>query len=88
MQSFCKRQNGEKHFCGNAAKPRNFFEVFAGVPQVPRETFWRLREPRKCLKKLFGLCRNAAYAARNFLAFAGTLHREPIYLNGRMLPIM
>ena len=71
MQSFCKRQNGEKHFCGNAAKPRNFFEVFAGVPQVPRETFWHLRDSRKCPEKLFGLCGSPASAPRNFLVFAG-----------------
>ena len=71
MQSFCKRQNGEKHFCGNAAKPRNFFEVFAGVPQVSRKTFWRLREFRKSHGKLFGLCGSPASAPRNFLVFAG-----------------
>ena len=60
LQKFCKRQNGEKHFCRNAAKPRNFFEVFAGAPQVPRETFWPLRESRKSHEKLFGLCGNPA----------------------------
>ena len=71
MQKFCKRQNGEKHFCRNAAKPRNFFEVFAGVPQVSRKTFWRLRESRKSHGKLFGVCGSPASASGNALAFAG-----------------
>ena len=71
MQESCKRQNGEKRFCRNAAKPRNFFEVFAGVPQVSRETFWRLRESRKSLEKLFGVCGSPASLPENFLAFAG-----------------
>ena len=40
---------------------------------MPRKTFWRLQERCKCPEKLFGVCRNAARAAKNFLAFAGTL---------------
>jgi len=35
--------------------------------------FWCLQKCCKCPEKLFGLCRNAANAAKNFLAFAGTL---------------
>ena len=41
--------------------------------QTPRKTFWPLQECCKCHEKLFGLCRNAANAPKNFLAFAGTL---------------
>ena len=48
-----------------------FSEVLAGLPQVSRKTFWRLRESRKCLEKLFGVCGSPASVSRNFLAFAG-----------------
>ena len=41
--------------------------------QTPRKTFWPLQECCKCREKLFGVCRNAASAAKNFLAFAGML---------------
>ena len=40
---------------------------------MPRKTFWSLQECCKCSEKLFGLCRNAANAAKNLLEFAGTL---------------
>ena len=48
-----------------------FSEVLAGLPQVPRETFCCLRESRKCLEKLFGVCGSPASVSRNFLVFAG-----------------
>ena len=48
-----------------------FALAFAGVPQVPRKTFWRLRESRKCLGKLFGVCGSPASLSGNALAFAG-----------------
>ena len=41
--------------------------------QMPRKTFWSLQQCCKCLEKLFGVCRNAASASKNFLEFAGTL---------------
>ena len=57
--------------CGSPASfPRNFL-AFAGLPQVPRETFWCLRESRKSLGKLFGVCGSPASPTENFLAFAG-----------------
>ena len=57
--------------CGTpASAPRNFL-VFAGVPQVSRKTFWRLRESRKSHEKLFGVCGSSASLSKNFLAFAG-----------------
>ena len=48
-----------------------FALAFAGVPQVSRETFWCLRESRKSLEKLFGVCGSPASLSRNFLVFAG-----------------
>ena len=45
--------------------------AFAGVPQVSRKTFWCLRESRKSLGKLFGVCGSPASLSENFLAFAG-----------------
>ena len=41
--------------------------VFAGLPQVSRETFWRLRESRK----RFGKCRGACAACANVSVNAG-----------------
>ena len=41
--------------------------------QVSRKTFWTLQECCKRREKLFGLCRNAANAPKNFLVFAGML---------------
>ena len=57
--------------CGSPASLSRNFLVFAGVPQVSRETFWRLRESRKSLEKLFGVCGSSASLSRNFLVFAG-----------------
>ena len=45
--------------------------VFAGVPQVSRETFWCLRESRK----RFGKCREPRAACANVSANAGSLAR-------------
>ena len=50
-------------------------ETFATLLQVSRKTFWSLQERCKGLEKLFGVCRNAAKASKNFLEFAGTLQR-------------
>ena len=71
MQS--SRKSLEKLFCvcGSPASASENFLAFAGVPQVPRKTFWRLRESRKCLGKFFGVCGSPASASENFLAFAG-----------------
>jgi len=51
--------------------------VLAETLQMPRETFWPLQECCKQPEKLFGLCRNAANASKNFLVFAGTLQTLP-----------
>jgi len=47
--------------------------MLAAMLQMPRKTFWRLQERCKCPEKLFGLCRDAASASKNFSAFAETL---------------
>ena len=47
--------------------------MIAGMLQVSRKTFWSLQKCCKCHEKLLGLCRNAANASKNFLAFAGML---------------
>ena len=47
--------------------------MIAGMLQVSRKTFWTLQECCKRREKLFGLCRNAANATKNFLASAGML---------------
>ena len=41
--------------------------------QMPRKTFQRLQECCKCHEKNFGVCRNAASVAKNFLGFAAML---------------
>ena len=46
------------------------FLVFAGVPQGPRKTVWRLRESRKSLEKLFGVCGSSARAISSILTLA------------------
>ena len=71
LQKRCKAQKLLRSVCGSPASlPENFL-AFAGVPQVPRKTFWCLRESRKCLGKCFGLCGSPASPTRNFLVFAG-----------------
>ena len=47
--------------------------MIAGMLQVSRKTFWTLQECCKCHEKLFGLCRNAANAPKNFLVYAEML---------------
>jgi hypothetical protein len=47
--------------------------MIAGMLQVSRKTLWTMQKCCKRREKLFGLCRNAANAPKNFLAFAGML---------------
>ena len=44
--------------------------MLAGVPQVSRKTFWCLRESRKPLGKLFGVCGNPANVSANAAVLA------------------
>ena len=71
LQKRCKAQKLLRSVCGSPASLSRNFLVFAGVPQVPRKTFWRLREPRKSHEKLFGLCGSPASLSENFLVPAG-----------------
>ena len=47
--------------------------MIAEMLQVSRKTLWTMQECCKCREKLFGLCRNAANAPKNFLVFAEML---------------
>jgi len=57
----------------SAVTAKVLLETLATLLQVSRKTFWSLQQCCKCLKKLFGVCSNAANASKNFLEFAGTL---------------
>ena len=81
MQS--SRKSLEKLFglCGSPASASENFLTFAGVPQVSRKTFWRLREPRKHLH-LFSM-RNGNALLAPFMQksigvriFAGALEQQ------------
>ena len=48
-------------------------KVFAGVPQVPRKTFWHLQKSCKLHFSLLGICRSSASSDFSFWAFAGVL---------------
>ena len=67
----CNGQQVLRSTSGTPASVSKNFLVFAGVPQVSREIFWCLRESRKCLEKLFGVCGSPASVSKNFLVFAG-----------------
>ena len=84
------RKGHEKLFgvCGSPASASKKFLVFAGTLRMPRKNFWDLQERCKFHEKIFGTCRNAANATKKILGLAATLHREPIYLNGRVLPVI
>ena len=57
----------------SAVTAKVLLETLATLLQVSRKTFWSLQHCCKCLEKLFGVCRNAASASKNFSAFAATL---------------
>ena len=69
--------------CGTPASLSGNFLVFAGVPQVSRETFWCLRESRKSLGKLFGVCRSSASSDFSFWVFAEVL-QAPFFSFGHL----
>ena len=48
---------------GRVASASKNFLVFAELPQVSRRAFWRLRNFRKHLEELFGVCGNSASRA-------------------------
>ena len=88
MQSFCKDQKVFRETCGTPANTSKKFLGFAAFLQKCFSLFWRLQDFCKDAFPHFGVCRTSARTLFLILVFAETLHREPIYLNGRMLPIM
>ena len=71
MIARCSGHSAFGNACNTVASLTKNFLAFATPLQVPRKTFWRLRESRKCLEKLFGVCGSPASASENFLVFAG-----------------
>ena len=55
---------------GRVSNASENFLVFAELPQASRRAFWCLRESRKCLKELFGVCGTSASVSKSFLVFA------------------
>ena len=88
LQKFCKRQNEGKRPCRSPANAKMGKSVLAEVLQTPKwgkaslQNFCKVQNGEKCP------CRSPENAKMGKSVLAGTLHREPIYLNGRMLPIM
>ena len=56
---------------GGHAMAKVFLEMLAGLPQIKKRTFWRLRKFRKSKKERFGVCGTPANQKENVLAFAG-----------------
>ena len=52
-------------------KCQNALFSLAGIPQMPKRSFFDLREPRKRQKLLFSICGNPASAKNYFFRFAG-----------------
>ena len=70
---FDVRKRPAESISESLATAKTLLEMIAGMLQVSRKTFWTLQECCKRREKLFGLCRNAANATKNFLASAGML---------------
>ena len=88
MQSSRKDQKVFRETCGTPANTSKKFLGFAAFLQKCFSLFWRLQDFCKDAFPHFGVCRTSARTLFLILVFAETLPREPIYLNGRMLPIM
>ena len=56
---------------GSSANQKENALAFAGLPQIKKRTFWRLRKFRKSRKERFGVCGSSANQKENALAFAG-----------------
>ena len=56
---------------GRVSSASKNFLAFAELPQALRRTFWCLRNFRKRLGELFGVCGTSASVSKSFLAFAG-----------------
>ena len=55
---------------GGHAMAKVFLEMLAGLPQIKKRTFWRLRKFRKSKKERFGVCGTPANQKKNVLALA------------------
>ena len=55
---------------GGHAMAKVFLEMLAGLPQIKKRTFWRLRDSRKSKKERFGACGTPANQKKNVLALA------------------
>ena len=55
---------------GSHAMAKAFLEMLAGLPQIEKRTFWRLRKFRKSKRERFGVCGTPANQKKNVLALA------------------
>ena len=56
--------------CGTPANRKKNVLTFAGLPQIKKRTFWRLRDSRKSKRERFGVCGTPANQKENVLALA------------------
>ncbi len=56
--------------CGSSANRKKNVLTFAGLPQIKKRTFWRLRKFRKSKRERFGVCGTPANQKKNVLALA------------------
>ena len=67
----CHGQSVFGNACGTPANQKKNVLAFAGLPQIKKRTFWRLRKFRKSKRERFGVCGTPANQKENALAFAG-----------------
>ena len=63
-------QNVFGNACGSSANRKENVLAFAGLPQIKKRTFWRLRKFRKSRKERFGVCGGSANQKEDVLTFA------------------
>ena len=56
--------------CGSSANQKENALAFAGLPQIKKRTFWRLRKFRRSKRERFGACGTPANQKENVLALA------------------
>ena len=56
--------------CGSSANRKENVLALAGLPQIKKRTFWRLRKFRKSKRERFGVCGTPANQKKNVLALA------------------
>ena len=73
-ESLREPRHGQSVFgnaCGSSANRKENVLAFAGLPQIEKRMFWRLRDSRKSKKERFGACGSSANQKENVLALAG-----------------